>query len=120
VLDFYDPDIERKLEALEREEDAILKAEGATAEMMDGVDSDGENSDGVDMKDLKASLAEVRAKKTIFKNRHKLKGKLVHSQKKANVEDAINHFESIGLAVNKEGIRSRSKVRRSITQLEGA
>jgi len=79
VLDFYEPDIERKLAALEREEDAILKQEADNAKMMDGVDSDEENSDGVDMKDLKGSLAEVRSKKAIFKNRHKLKGKYVHA-----------------------------------------
>ena len=120
VLDFYDPDIERKLEALEREEAQILEQEAENAKMMNGVDSDEENSDGVTMKDLKSSLAEVRSKKAIYKQRHRLKGKLVHSQKKANVEDAIDHFESIGLNVNRESLRSRSKTRRSIADLEGA
>lgn len=119
MLDFYDPDIERKLEALEREEEEILRMEEANNAMMDGVESD-ENSDGVDMDQLKASLKEVRAKKTIFKNRHKLKGKLVHRDKKAKVEDMIDHFESIGVAVNKESLRSRSKSRRRIGDLEAA
>ena len=120
VLDFYDPDIERKLEALEREEDEILKMEADQNQMMDGVDSDEENSDGIDMKDLKASLAEVRSKKAIFKQRHKLKGKLVHREKKAKVEDVIDHFESIGVKVDKERLRSRSKTRRGINDLESA
>ena len=97
-----------------------MEQEAENAKMMDGVDSDEENSDGVTMKDLKSSLAEVRSKKAIYKQRHRLKGKLVHSQKKANVEDAIDHFESIGLNVNRESLRSRSKTRRSIADLEGA
>jgi len=59
VLDFYDPDIERKLDALEKEEEEILKMEAEENDMMDGVESD--NSDGVTMDELKASLAEVRS-----------------------------------------------------------
>ena len=63
MLDFYEPDIERKLDALEREEAEILRLEAEENGMMDGVDSDEENSDGVGMEELKASLAEVRSKK---------------------------------------------------------
>ena len=116
VLDFYDPDIERKLDALEKEEAQILKNEHA--DLMEGVES--EDEDGVTMEELKASLAEVRQKKAIFKNRHKLKGKLVVRDKKAKVSDMIEHFENIGVNVNKESLRSRSKTRRSIGELEGA
>lgn len=116
VLDFYDPDIERKLDALEKEEAEFLKNEAN--DLMDGVES--EDEDGVGMDELKASLAEVRAKKAIFKNRHKLKGKLVVRDKKAKVSDMIDHFESIGVNVNKESLRSRSKTRRSIGDLESA
>ena len=117
VLDFYDPDIERKLDALEKEEAEILAREKEENDMMDGVESD---EDGIGMEELKQSLAEVRSKKAIFKQRHKLKGKLVVSQKKAKVNDMIDHFESIGVAVNKESLRSRSKTRRGIADLEGA
>ena len=119
MLDFYEPDIERKLEALEREEAEILKMECAENEMMDGVES-GDNSDGVGLDDLKASLKEVRSKKSIYKQRHKLKGKLVHRNIKANVEDMIDHFDKIGVPVNKESLRSRSKSRRGIASLEDA
>ena len=63
MLDFYEPDIERKLDALEREEAEILRLEAEENEMMDGVDSGDDNSDGVGMEELKASLAEVRSKK---------------------------------------------------------
>jgi len=117
VLDFYDPDIERKLDALEKEEAEILAHEKEENDMMDGVE---DNEDGIGMEELKQSLAEVRSKKAIFKQRHKLKGKLVVSQKKAKVNDMIDHFESIGVAVNKESLRSRSKTRRGIADLEGA
>ena len=110
VLDFYDPDIERKLDALEKEEAEILKRE--VGDMMDGVES--EEEDGVTKDELKASLAEVRAKKAIFKDRHRLKGKLVVRDKKAKVSEMIEHFEKIGVPVNKESLRSRSKTRRGI------
>ena len=55
-----------------------------------------------------------------MKQRHKLKGKLVHSKKKAGVTEMIDHFESIGVPVNKESLRSRSKTRRGISDLEAA
>lgn len=118
VLDFYDPDIERKLDALEKEEAHILEMEMKEGDMMEGVESD--NSDGINMDELKASLAEVRSKKTILKGRHKLKGKLITSAKRAKVDDMIEHFESIGVPVNKESLRSRSKSVRRIGNLEDA
>ena len=118
VLDFYDPDIERKLDALEKEEAEFLKLEGEENEMMDGVESD--NSDGVTMEELKQSLAEVRSKKAIIKQKQRLKGKLVVRDKKAKVSEMIEHFESKGIAVNRESLRSRSKTRRGISDLEEA
>ena len=119
MLDFYEPDIEKKLDALEKEEAEILKIEEAEAEMMKGSDDD-ENSDGITMDELKKSLAEIRSKKAIFKQRQRLKGKLVHRDAKVKVSDMINHFESIGVPVNKESLRSRSKTRRGISELEAA
>ena len=85
---------------------------------MDGVESD--NSDGVTMDELKASLAEVRSRKAILKQRHKLKGKLIHNDKKVKAEDMIEHFQSIGVPVNAENIRSRSKAKKSIIDYENA
>ena len=69
MLDFYEPDIEKKLDALEKEEAEYLKMEEAEAEMMKGADSDDDNSDGITMDELKKSLAEIRSKKAIFKQR---------------------------------------------------
>jgi len=61
VLDFYDPDIVQKLNALEKEEAEILKAEGMQDDIME--DEEG----GVTLGELKASLKEVRNKKALAK-----------------------------------------------------
>lgn len=49
VLDFYDPDIERKLKALEEEEDELLRMEKGENALME----ESENSDGITFADLK-------------------------------------------------------------------
>jgi len=120
VLDFYDPDIEKKLAKLEKEEAEILKLEQEENELMEGED-DGdlsENSEGITMDDLKRSLKEVRKKKEILRLQHKLKAKLKARPKKIQVETLIDGLESKGIEVNKESLRSRSKVRRGIKDLE--
>lgn len=61
MLDFYDPDIVQKLNALEKEEAEILKAEGMQDDIME--DEEG----GVTLSELKASLKEVRNKKALAK-----------------------------------------------------
>ena len=79
-----------------------------------------ENSEGVTFADLKQSLKEVRSKKAIKKLQHKMKSKLKARPKRVGVEEMIDHFESTGIEVNKESLRSRSKVRRTLADLEGA
>lgn len=114
VLDFYDPDIERKLKALEEEEDELLKMEAQEDALME----DSDNSEGVTFDDLKKSLKEVRNKKAIKKLQHKMKqGKSV-SKKSAKLSDIVATMESKGVEVNKESLRARSKSRRSIADLE--
>ena len=49
-----------------------------------------------------------------------MKAKLKARPKRVDVEEMINHFESTGINVNKESLRSRSKTRRTIGELEGA
>ena len=85
---------------------------------MEGEES--ENSDGVTFADLKKSLKEVRHKKEIARMQHKMKAKLRARPKRVNVEEMIDHFESKGLDVNKESLRSRSKPRRTLGDLEDA
>lgn len=118
VLDFYDPDIEKKLAALEKEEEEILAMEEQENELMQGEES--ANSDGLTFADLKQSLKEVRSKKAIKQLQHKMKSKLKARPKRVGVEEMIEHFESTGIEVNKESLRSRSKARRTIADLEGA
>ena len=79
-----------------------------------------ENSDGLTFSDLKQSLKEVRSKKAIKQLQHKMKSKLKARPKRVDVEDMIDHFESTGIDVNKESLRSRSKARRTIGSLEEA
>jgi nucleolar GTP-binding protein len=49
VLDFYDPDIEKKLDALEAEEEELLKMEGLEDEIQAKENEESENSDDVDL-----------------------------------------------------------------------
>lgn len=79
-----------------------------------------EEIDGIKTSDLKLSLKEVRAKKAIYKMEHKLKINRTHTAKKHDLTDVIDHMESKGIPVNKEKLRSHSKVRRSIKDLEDA
>ena len=118
VLDFYDPDIEEKLAKLEAEEEEILKMEAEEAKLMD--DGSSENSDGVTMKDLQKSIKQVRYDKALIKLQSKMKSKATIHKTKAKMSDMVEHFEKVGIEINKESLRSRSKTRRSIADLESA
>lgn len=87
-------------------------------ELMKGEES--ENSDGITFGELKNSLKEVRHKKNLARLQHKMKAKLKIRPAHVNVETMIDHFESKGIEVNKESLRSRSKSRRKIGDLEDA
>jgi nucleolar GTP-binding protein len=63
VADFYDPDIEEKLRALEEEEDKLLKMEADENDLMESESEE----EGLTQRDMKRSLKEVRGKKTILK-----------------------------------------------------
>jgi len=67
VLDFYDPDIEKKLDALEKEEEELLKMENAEDEIMNKVNEESDNSDDVNFGMLKSTLKRVRDRKEIIK-----------------------------------------------------
>lgn len=114
VVDFYDPDIEEKLKALEDEEDKLLKIEHAENKLME----DEENSDGVTQEELKNALKEVMGKKAILKLQHKMKKNLRARSKNKKLADMEEHFEKKGIDVNKESLRQRIKKRRSIGELE--
>lgn len=112
VLDFYDPDITAKLNELEREEEELLKMENLQDEVME------EPENGVTLQDLKASLKEVRGKKTIFKMNHKINSKLKVHKRSHNLSEMTEDLIAKGFDVNKESLRSRSKIRKTIGDIE--
>jgi nucleolar GTP-binding protein len=104
-MDFYDPDIEEKLKALEEEEDKLLKMESNENDLME----DDENEDGVTYDEMKKALKEVRGKKAILKLNHKLKKNLRARSKNKKLSDMEEHLEKKGIQVNKESLRARVK-----------
>jgi len=62
-MDYYDPDIEEKLKALEEEENKLLEMEKDENELME----DEDDEDGVTEEELRKALKEVRGKKALFK-----------------------------------------------------
>ena len=120
VLDFYDPDIEKKIIALEKEEDELLKIEAGEDALMAKQNEDSENSDDVDFDMLKDSLKTVRAKKAILKHRHKMKAKLRAKPKNLKLSEVAESMEAKGFDVSKETLRSRSKSRKTLMDLDAA
>ena len=115
VADFYDPDIERKLEELEKEEDIILAAELEENKLMDVEEA---NEFGVTEDDLQNALKEVRGKKAILKMQHKLKKNQRAKSKNKNIKDLEEHLDKLGLNPNKESLEKRVKKRRTLANLE--
>jgi nucleolar GTP-binding protein len=115
VLDFYDPDITKKLNELEKEEEELLKMEGLQDEVMED-----EDESGITMGELRNSLKEVRNKKTLAKMNHKLKLKNKVVQKTVSLTEMEEDLKNKGFEVNTASLRSRSKVRRGIKEIEDA
>lgn len=114
VMDFYDPDIEEKLKALEEEEEKLLKMEEEENELMD----DESDEEAVTEEELRKALREVRGKKAIFKMEHKIKKNLRARSKNKKLEDFEEHLEKKGISANIESIKDRIKKRKTIGQLE--
>jgi hypothetical protein len=119
-MDFYDPDIEKKIIALEKEEEKLLKAEAGEDALWEKMNADSENSDDVDFDQLKGSLKQVRGKKAILKERHKMKGTNHLKPKNIRLSEIVDGMQAKGHDVNVENIRSRSKSRKTLMDLEGA
>lgn len=116
VADFYDKDIEKKLAILEAEEDELLRMELEEAKMM----QDESDEDGVTKDELKASLKEVRGKKTVLKIQHKMKKNLRARSKNKKLTDMEDYLESKGFDVKETGaLKKRSKSRKTLMELEG-
>lgn len=98
VADFYDKDIENKLNALEVEEDKILNMEAERA--ADHVSSDDEG--GITVADLKASCLKVKGKINILKQRSKLKEKRRANSKIRKLDEFTEKLKEKGFDVTEE------------------
>lgn len=67
VADFYDPEIEQKLNALEEEEAQILAMEANENQDMNDGEEDSSDEDGITMDDLQKTVDSVRGKINIIK-----------------------------------------------------
>lgn len=117
VADFYDPEIEAKLNALEEEEAKILEMEADNEDMSDGSDSD---EDGVTMDDLRKAVTAVRGKVNIIKQRSLLKAKRRARSKIRNLDDMTKDLQSKGIEVNTDSLATRVRNVRRIGDLEAA
>ncbi|KAJ3204955.1 Nucleolar GTP-binding protein 1 [Dinochytrium kinnereticum] len=114
VADFFDPDIEARLEKLEQEEERLI-ANGFYEEM-DEADMD-INSE--DEENLRLAAKEVEERRTAIIHESRLKkgkNRPVLPQKvkamRKNISDMSAHMRDRGVAIDEEAIRSRSLVRR--------
>ena len=103
VMDYYDPDIEAKLQKLEEEEDQILKMEQDQAALDSGDSSMDEAGITDDM--LQLAIKKVRGKKAILKEQHKLKAKRRAKSKLREIGTMEQDLEAKGIQVNKETLR---------------
>ena len=110
----------KKLIALEKEEDKLLKIEEKEDEIWAKEQEDSENSDDVDFDMLKTSLRVVRGRKALIKQRHKMKAKLRARPKNLKLSEMTESMQAKGIDVSKEALRSRSKSRRTLGELEDA
>jgi nucleolar GTP-binding protein len=108
VYDFIDPDIEEKLEALEREEEK-LEAEGY-------YDSDEELEDAEDAEiRMKAEL--IREKRQLIRNAAKMKKSLKNraiiprTKTRKNLADLEEHMDSLGHDTTTISVRARAQSR---------
>jgi len=116
VADFYDPEIEAKLNALEEEEDKILKMEADEAAMHES----SSDEDGIATDDLSKTLKKVRGKITIIKHRRVMKSKTRAKSMIRDLDEMTQELKNKGLAVDKDQLAQRIKSKRTIGSLEEA
>ena len=114
VADFYDKDIEEKLDRLEAEEAKILKLE----EEAEAAKESSEDEDDITMADLKTCVKDVRGKINIIKQRHVLKAKRRAKSKIKDYAEMTADLKAKGINVNEDSLANRVKNRRSLSQLE--
>jgi nucleolar GTP-binding protein len=116
VCDYYDPDIVKKLDALEREEERLVEIDMKRAEMQA---SDSEDEEfGVTVDDLRASVKKVKGKITIIKHRSMMKSKRKAVSKVKDLGEMTEALEKRGISVNKESLATRVKNPKRIGEIE--
>lgn len=105
VMDFYDPDIEAKLNKLEAEEEKILKME-MDQKNLDSGDEEMEEA-GITDDMLEDEIKHVRGKKAMIKEAHKMKLKRRAKSKLRKLGVMEQELEAKGIAVNKETLKTR-------------
>lgn len=116
VADFYDPEIEQKLNALEEEEAKILAMEGDNAAMED--DEDSSDEDGFTLEELQKTVEKVRGKINVIKTKHLLIAKRRAKSKIRNLDDMTKDLAARGISVNKESLATRVRNPRRIGDIE--
>lgn len=116
VADFYDPEIEQKLNALEEEEAKILAMEGDNAAMED--DEDSSDEDGFTIDELQKTVEKVRGKINVIKTKHLLIAKRRAKSKIRNLDDMTKDLAARGISVNKESLATRVRNPRRIGDIE--
>ena len=116
VADFYDPEIEQKLNALEEEEAKILAMEGDNAAMED--DEDSSDEDGFTLDELQKTVEKVRGKINVIKTKHLLIAKRRAKSKIRNLDDMTKDLAARGISVNKESLATRVRNPRRIGDIE--
>lgn len=75
----------------------------------DGLLDEEMDEEGVTEEDLKRALKEVRSKKTLIKEEHKLKKNLRARSRNKSLAKMEEHLEKKGIDFNKESLRQRVK-----------
>ena len=114
VADFYDPEIEQKLQALEEEEERILQMEGE--DMIESSSDEG----GIADEELKRAVDRVRGKISLIKQKSLMKKRNKVHNRNTTLEEVTKGLEEKGIKVNKESLQKRARSRRSIASLEAA
>lgn len=103
VADFYDADIEAKLDALEKEEDEILAMEADKAAMHESSDDEG----GIADRDLREACLKVKGKITYIKEKSRLKKKQTAKSRLRTLDEMTDGLKAKGFDVNEETLATR-------------
>lgn len=103
MADFYDADIEAKLDALEKEEDEILRMEADKAAMHESSSDEG----GIADDELRAACKKVKGKITLIKQRSKMKSRQTAKSRLRTLDEVKDGLKEKGIDVNEDSLATR-------------